>query len=169
MRLGVVSDIHDHIDNLRRVLERLRDAEVLLCCGDLCAPFMVEELAHGFGGPVHVVFGNNDGDRFRIARAARDFDQLHLWGEFAELPAEDLGGTSVALHHFPEIGRALTASGAYDLVCWGHSHTWEVRRNGETLGLNPGEVMGRLGPPTFAVYDTSTGAVERGTIAEEDP
>lgn len=164
MRLGIVSDIHDHIENLRRALERLRDVDALLCCGDLCAPFMVEELAGGFRGPIHVVFGNNDGDRFRIGRAAREFDDVHLWGEFAELPAGQLDGTSVALHHFPEVGRALTASGVYDLVCWGHSHEWEVERAGESLGLNPGEIMGRLGPPTFAVYDTATGEVGRGGI-----
>lgn len=167
MRLGIISDIHDHIDNLRPALQRLQDVEALLCCGDLCAPFMVEELAEGFGGPVHVVFGNNDGDRFRIARAARAFDDVHLWGEFAELPPERMDGTSVALHHFPEVGRALTASGVYDLVCWGHSHEWEVVREGGAVGLNPGEIMGRLGPPTFAVYDTATGEVERSTVGAD--
>lgn len=30
-----------------------------------------------------------------------------------------------------------------------------------TVALYPGEIMGRLGPPTFAVYDNGTGDVER--------
>lgn len=118
MRLAILSDIHDHVTELRSALAELASAggaDRLLCCGDLCAPFMVEELVDGFAGPVHVVFGNNDGDRYRITRAA---------------------------------------AGRHDLVCYGHSHEWEQGRHGDTLALNPGEIMGRLGPPTFAVYDT---------------
>lgn len=73
---------------------------------------MVDELTEGFSGPIHVVFGNNDGDR-------------------------------------------------HDLVCWGHTHEWWLERYGDTVGLNPGEIMGRLGPTGFAVYETSTAEVER--------
>lgn len=161
MRIAILSDIHDHIDNLRAALSGVDGADLLLCCGDLCSPFMVDELADGFDGPVHVVFGNNDGDQFRITRAADARESVTLWGEFAELPAERAGGTSVALHHFPEVGRALAESGRYDLVCYGHSHEWETERLGETLAVNPGEIMGRLGVPTFGVYDTESRRVER--------
>ena len=164
MRLAILSDIHDHIAELRAALKALASdggADRLLCCGDLCAPFMVEELLEGFPGPVHVVFGNNDGDRFCITRAAASRDRFHLHGEFGELGGQTVDGTRVALHHFPEVGRAVAAAGRHDLVCFGHSHEWELERHGETVALNPGEIMGRLGPPTFATYDTETGHVER--------
>lgn len=161
MKIAVVSDIHDHIHNLRAVLERLEAADLLLCPGDLCAPFMVDELADGFDGPAHVVFGNNDGDTYRIARAARDRDAVTLHGEFGTLPAEEAGGLRVALHHFPEVGRGLADGGAFDLVCFGHSHEWEVGRQGSTLYVNPGEVMGRLGSVTAAMVDTGSGDVDR--------
>jgi putative phosphoesterase len=161
VRIGILSDIHDHIGRLREALDRLEGADTLLCCGDLCAPFMVDELADGFDGPVHVVFGNNDGDRFRITRAADGRGNLTLWGETAEIPADRTDGTRVALHHFPTVGRRLAESGAYDLVCWGHTHEWDVVREGDTLGVNPGEIMGRLGPTTFAAYETGTGELER--------
>lgn len=162
MRFGILSDIHDHIGQLRGALDRLDGrADVLLCCGDLCAPFMVDELADGFRGPIHVVFGNNDGDQYRITRAARARDRVELWGELAEIPPEAAGGTRVALHHFPRVGRALAATDRYDLVCWGHTHEWEAERIGGTLALNPGEIMGRLGPSTFALLDTDVGELER--------
>lgn len=161
MRIAVVSDIHDHIHNLRAVLERLAEAELLLCPGDLCAPFIVDELADGFDGPVHVVFGNNDGDTYRIAGAADERESVTLHGEFGALSPEEAGGARVALHHFPEVGRPLADGGGFDLVCFGHSHEWEAGREGETLYVNPGEVMGRLGPVTAALVDPATDEVER--------
>lgn len=161
MRVLVLSDIHDHLDRLRKALERAGDADALLCCGDLCAPFVVDALAEGFGGPIHIVFGNNDGDPFRIARAADRHGHVTLWGEFAELPPAEFDGRRIALHHFPEVGRGLAESGSYDLVCYGHSHEWEHERHGDTLALNPGEIMGRKGPSTWATYDTETGRAER--------
>ncbi len=165
MKIAVVSDIHDHIRNLRAILERVESAELLLCPGDLCAPFMVDELADGFGGPVHVVFGNNDGDTYRIAGAADDRDSVTLHGEFGTLPSEETGGTRVAVHHFAEVGRRLSESGAFDLVCFGHTHEWESGREGETLYVNPGEVMGRLGPVTAALVDTDSGEIDRLEVA----
>lgn len=161
MKIAVVSDIHDHIHNLRAVLDRLEAAELLLCPGDLCAPFMVDELADGFDGPVHVVFGNNDGDAHRITRAADGRESVTLHGEFGRLAPEESGGDRVALHHFPEVGRSLADGDRFDLVCFGHTHEWEVGRAGSTLFVNPGEVMGRLGPPTAALVDTGAGEVER--------
>ena len=60
MKIAILSDIHDNIVALRAALERARGAETVLCCGDLCSPFVVPELGNGFSGPVHVVFGNNE-------------------------------------------------------------------------------------------------------------
>lgn len=168
MRIAILSDIHDHISTLRAALAQAREAgaEALLCCGDLCAPFMVDELADGFPGPIHLVFGNNDGDRFRITRAADAREGVTLWGEFAAVPPEELDGTRAALHHFPEVGREVAAGGRFDLVCYGHSHEWELERTGDCVAVNPGEIMGRLGPPTFALYDAETGDVNRHEVHE---
>ena len=62
--------------------------------------------------------------------------------------------------HYPEMGRALARGGTYDLVCHGHSHERVVEQAGKTLRVNPGEVMGRFGLSTYAVYDTVTGQAE---------
>jgi len=45
-------------------------------------------------------------------------------------------------------------------VCFGHSHEQVLEQEERTLLLNPGEVMGRLGPSTYALYDTETGQAE---------
>lgn len=164
MRIAVLSDIHDHQRQLATALARCDDAETLICCGDLCSPFIVTQLAEGFTGPIHIVFGNNDGDLFRIGEHARRFPHVTLHGEFAQI---DLGGQRVAVQHFPEIARAVAASGLYDVVCYGHDHRYAVDRVGNTLAINPGAIMGGAVPSTFVVYDTSTGEACRHDVNDE--
>ncbi len=155
MKLAILSDIHDHLANLRLALVHAQEAEALLCCGDLCSPFIIKELGERFTrGEIHVVFGNNDADLFRITAKAAEYGHLHLHGEFAEL---ELGGQRFALNHFDNLGRALAQGGRYDIVCFGHNHRYEVSQVGPTLLINPGEIMGELtGQATFVLYDTET-------------
>lgn len=157
MRLAVVSDIHDNVWTLQAALQWLREVDALIFCGDFCSPFIMERLATGFHGPIHCVFGNNDGDLFRITTTAARFAHVKLWGAFADLPAELMEGKRIAVTHYPEIAHAVAASGIYDLVCYGHTHKLERGRVGRTLTINPGELMGGLtGLATFVVYDTTT-------------
>jgi putative phosphoesterase len=156
MKIAILSDIHDNIWKLETLLSEL-EADALIFCGDFCAPFTLAQIGEGFAGPVHVVFGNNDGDQFLLARVAAKFDQVRLHGDFCEL---EMDGRQVAVTHYPEIGRALARGSVYDLVCHGHSHERVVEQVGRTLRINPGEVMGRFGLSTYAVYDTATGLAE---------
>jgi putative phosphoesterase len=159
MKIAITSDVHDNLSMLRKALEYCQQAEALICCGDLCSPFVIKEFGQGFAKPVHIVFGNNDGDRFRIASAAAQFSQVHLHGEYVEL---DLDGKTFAVNHFDTIGRAIAKGEKYDVVCFGHNHRFESTPVGRTLLVNPGEIYGGLsGHSTFAVYDTGTGDVER--------
>lgn len=155
MKLGIIADIHDHLDNLGRALATLHDdgAERLLCAGDLCAPFIVPQLAEAFAGPIDVVLGNNDGDALLISRQAAQFDDVTLHGPFADLTVDD---RRVFLVHYPELAYPIAASGWYDLVCFGHNHTAEIRQDGPTVLVNPGETMGRFGRVSVAIYDTSS-------------
>ena len=153
MRIAILSDIHDNIWMLQSLLAGL-EADALLFCGDFCAPFTLAQIAEGFSGPVHVVFGNNDGDKLLLSQVAGRFSHVTWHGDMAEL---ELDGCRVAVVHYPRMGRALAKSGDYDLVCYGHNHKSAVEQVGSTLLVNPGEVMGRLGRSTFAVYDTATG------------
>ncbi len=161
MRIGVISDVHDNIWALEKVLVGLRDCDAALCLGDLCAPFTITAIAEGFQGPVHLVWGNNDGDKLLIARNADKAGNVTLHGEFAEL---EFDGRRVAITHYPHLARALAAGEQYDLVCYGHNHECNAAWMGRTLLLNPGEVMGRLGVRSYAVYDTQRGDAEIRTV-----
>ena len=157
MKIAVCSDIHDNIWALGRALPLMRGAGALICCGDLCAPFTLVQLAEGFSGPIHVVWGNNDGDKWLLTKQASRFPQVVLHGELAELTLE---GLHIAVTHYPQIAHGLARSGKYGLVCYGHDHL----AHDETLGgcrlLNPGELMGRLGPSRLVLFDTDGGSVQ---------
>ena len=154
MQIAVLSDIHDNIWNLEIALDLLDGTDVLVCCGDLCAPFSLAQMQDSFLGPIHVVLGNNDGDPLLLAEIAAQRNNVHLYQASVEL---ELGSRKIAAAHYPEIGRALAAAGQYDAVFSGHTHRPGTQHVGATLWANPGEVMGRFGKPSIGLYDTSTG------------
>jgi putative phosphoesterase len=169
MRIAIVSDIHDNVWNLSKALTIAAECERMVCCGDLCSPFVIDQLARGFSGEIHIVTGNNDADMFRItSKAAMKYSAtIRLRGEFFEA---EWDRRLIAAQHFDNIALAIAESGRYDAVFYGHNHAFDVRRIGRTLAVNPGSVMGAQFDsegrrvdviPTMAVYDTSTGEAER--------
>jgi uncharacterized protein len=104
---------------------------------------------------VHCVFGNID-DRYLTTLKAAQY-KINLYGEFAELGMEK---RKIAVVHLPMFAQALAGSGKYDAVFYGHTHKAEKKRIGKSLLLNPGEIMGRLGKPSIAIYDTEKNDAE---------
>jgi uncharacterized protein len=159
MKIAILSDIHDNIWTLRSALTGIQDADVMIYCGDLCSPFMVPLLAENFPNPIYFVYGNNDGDLFRITRNASRFSRFHIEGE---LFLAEMEGKKVAVNHYDNIALEIAHSGVYDLVCFGHNHRFQIERFGKTMAINPGTLMGyspldqKEVPPTFVVYDTLT-------------
>jgi putative phosphoesterase len=147
----VLSDSHDNIWRLDEALPYMKAADAVIHCGDIVAPFMVRRMGKALDGiALHIVWGNNDGDKFFIAKIASAFPNITLHGEMAEL---DLQGIAVAVNHFPHIARGLARSGQYGMVCHGHDHTAHEEWVGDCLLLNPGELMGLKGRSTLAVVE----------------
>lgn len=154
MILAVMSDTHDHIWNVRKALEFIRErgAEAVIHCGDFIAPFMLKELDQAHI-PVHGVFGNNDGDQYLLTKLSMtEFSHITLYGLMGELTLADF---RVAFTHYRAVADGLAASKQFDLVCFGHSHEAFHEKVGNTDLLNPGEVMGKDGSPGFYMVDTS--------------
>ncbi len=159
MKIAVISDTHDNLEKINASISVIKQADVVLHCGDLCSPFVIKRLGEQLEGiPIHVVWGNNEGDPFMISKVAANFENVYLHGELAEL---DLGGMRIAVNHYPRIAQGLARSGLYDLVCYGHDHTANSEIiDGCTL-LNPGEILGMNGPSTLAIFDTESREVEQ--------
>lgn len=156
MRIAILSDIHDHIWNLEKVLTRedVQETGALIFCGDFCAPFTLKQIADSFAGPVHAIFGNNDGDKFLLSKVAQGAKNVTLYDEMGEVEYE---GVRLAFVHYTRLGRYLAASGHFAAVFSGHTHEAGQETIGKTLWANPGEIMGRFGSPSYGIYDTETG------------
>jgi putative phosphoesterase len=158
MKLAVLSDSHDNIWKLDQAMPHLASCGAVIHCGDIISPFMLRRLGEGLGEiPLHVVWGNNDGDRFLLRQVASGFSAIQLHGELAEISYE---GVAIAANHYPLIADGLARSGKYGLVCYGHDHTAHESRLGKCLLLNPGELMGLNGRSSLAIVDLPALTVE---------
>lgn len=158
MKIGVLSDSHDNIWNLDRALPELAKMDTVIHCGDLIAPFVMRRLGEGLPEiPVHIVWGNNDGDLHLLTKVAAAYPQIELHGQLGQFTADDW---QVAVSHYPEIAQDMAATGKYQLVCYGHDHKANHEIVGETILLNPGEIMGMNGRSSWASVDSWSGAVE---------
>ncbi len=156
MRIGIVSDTHDHLGHLRRALALLTEkgAELVLHAGDFVSPFVAEPFREA-GLRVIGVFGNNDGDKLFLRERFSQVGELHFGPHEMEL-----SGRKIVLMHEPRALEALATSGRYDLVVYGHTHRPEVR-TGLPCVVNPGELGGWLtGRATCALVDLETLQVE---------
>ena len=92
MRLGILSDTHDELARTRLAVDLLRDAgaEVLIHCGDLASPPIVQALAVL---PCWFVFGNHDADTVPMLQiAAAEYGPVSLgWGGVVELGGRRVG------------------------------------------------------------------------------
>ena len=127
--VGVISDTHGLIRP--EALHRLWDSDVIVHCGDVGAPAVLDALRTI--APVHAVRGNND---------------KGFWA--SELPTDDI--VEVGTHHLYIIHdlAELTlepAAAGFAAVLSGHSHRPHVEARKGVLFVNPGSA----GPRRFSL------------------
>jgi len=160
MIIAVMSDSHDNIWNLRNALAiiKKKNAEMIIHCGDFIAPFTLEELDQS-GIPVHGVFGNNDGDKYLLTKfSLTSLTNITLYDPVGLVETD---GFKIGFTHHGIVGEGLASGGKFNLVCFGHSHKYFFKKIGRTILLNPGEIMGKDGHPSFCLVDTDTVNVEK--------
>jgi len=149
MRIGIVSDTHDHVRRAGRAVDRLIEAgaEALIHCGDLTGPEVVRRCAEAL--PAYFVFGNNDADEAALRRAMDEAGAACL-GRGGEVR---LGDRRLAVTHGDSVWelRRLAASGP-DYLFSGHTHVPDDRRAGPTRWVNPG-ALHRAATYTVALLD----------------
>ncbi|MBC7328334.1 metallophosphoesterase [bacterium] len=152
MKIGIMSDSHDHLDNIKKAVELFKreGVEYVVHCGDFVAPFTLPILSQ-LGVPFLGVFGNNDGERLLLRERAREFGEIKVQPAFLEL-----AGKKLVVMHEPTLQTPLARSGEFDVVLVGHTHKAEIIED-KCLIINPGETCGWLtGKATVAILDLET-------------
>lgn len=166
MRVGVFSDTHDHLDNIRRVVSLFnsRQCEYVLFAGDLVSTFAVPPLRQ-LNCPLLGCYGDNEGNKLGLQGGMR------VIGELCEAPAayQLTDGTRVVIVHMER--QLVDYSGEFDIAVVGHTHKPLVRTDEQgRLFINPGEASGwTYGRPTAALLETSTMSVEIVPIDASSP
>ena len=157
MRIGLLSDTHDHLDHIATAVRRFEDMGVGLVChaGDFVSPFALRSL-RDLSCRVVAVLGDNDGNPLGLAAG------FMVLGRIVNPPhpfrADDL---DCLVMHRPDGLESLVRSQDYDLIVYGHTHRAEIRREGRTTVINPGEGSGwTSGRATAAWFDTVSREVE---------
>lgn len=159
MKIGVLSDTHNHLRETRRALDLLvqHGAQHLVHCGDvgedvidlLAATFMEHDIRS------HVAIGNCDGRHDDLCFAPQPAGvERGLSPEFT------LAGKMCIVLHGDNSTRLeiVTQSGQFDYVFTGHTHQPLNRQVGRTRVLNPGSpVRPRGGPPTVLLLNLENG------------
>ena len=163
MKIGVISDTHDNLGNIRKAVAAFADrgVEVLLHGGDFCSPFTLAEFKPltDKGVTMHAVFGNNDGDKLLLAQRG---EGICSFKDGALVLV--VGGKRVVLMHYPDVAEDLFRGGTFDLVIFGHNHKAAIQGASKKL-LNPGSCAGYLADrATVALVDTADMSAELITL-----
>jgi putative phosphoesterase len=163
MKIGIFSDVHDNIDNLKKAQKVFEEngIEMAIFCGDLVSPFTLKFLSE-WKWEVKAVFGNNEGDKWGFARRFNKYDLSNIEypksGIFWEFEKE---GKRFGVFHgnSEEVVKIMIEGAKYDVVCTGHDHEPKIKKINNLLWINPGSVTGISENPdikngTVAIYDS---------------
>jgi uncharacterized protein len=155
MKIGLISDTHDNMQNIRKAVSLFSNKNVSLVihAGDIVSPEAVEAFQ---GVKLIAVLGNND---LEINGLTNAFDRIggQLKGEFCEMEHDDL---FFAIYHGTNSRKKelLIRSGRYNVVVCGHTHKVQYKKFGITLVINPGTANGWFFGynATAAIFDTQS-------------
>ncbi len=149
MKIGIISDTHDHHQNVLKAIEIFNASavEFVLHAGDMVSPFTARAFGKVTGAKLITVFGNCDGEKEYLKTTIEQ-----IGGEnFEKIYKGQIAGRKIFMTHKPDIIDRAIDSGAYDLIIYGHTHKQDIRKVGKTLIINPGEATDWITGESFVV------------------
>ncbi len=151
MKLGFFADTHDNLPMIKKAIDFFNKEEVdlVLHLGDFVSPFFLKGL-NDLRSKLVAIFGNNDGDKLMLAKrfCEKGYDL------FSPPHTLEMDTQKILMLHEPFELKALSKSGEYRIIAYAHTHIPEIKRERETLIINPGECGGWLyGRSTIACAD----------------
>ena len=157
MRIGVVSDTHNNLNNVAKIVELFNGAGVerVIHTGDITQAKTLDLFAH-LQAPLYGVYGNNDQEREGLVRAADAYNF-----EFQDPPFEFTWfERRIVVVHDP-LEFEGTLADHHELALHGHTHLYRCEQTADQLIFNPGECAGHmLGYNAIGVVDLSDLQIE---------
>lgn len=152
MKIGIMSDSHDHRPNIQKALEIFKEkgVEVIIHAGDLISPFCVK-MFEEFKGKFYLCAGNNLGDTEVISNMMKEVGFFYEdIGEF------EIEGKTFALYHGTDelkLNSLIYSKLPYDYVITGHTHKKLLKKVEKKVIINPGETFDLYEDPTVAILN----------------
>jgi putative phosphoesterase len=173
--IGIMADSHDNVRSIKLAVSLFKEAgcNLVIHAGDFVAPFAARELAN-LSCPVKAVFGNCDGEKKGLEKVFHSFGEIkkapfvfcheNLNFLVTHIPAARRSYPHLVTH-IPAARRSYPHSEKHDVIIFAHTHKPEVRREKNTLLINPGEAGGWVsGKSTVALLDPTNLSVDIITL-----
>lgn len=160
MKYLILSDIHGSRPRLEQALKFYTEqqCDYLIILGDILNYGPRNSIPEGIDAKGIVALLNPLADKIVAVRGNCDaeVDQMLLHFPMMETNALLIDeGHRILLTHGHVYNRQNLPSGRFDVVMSGHTHLWELEREGGTLFLNTGSITFPKGgnPPTLAIME----------------
>ena len=153
MKILIVSDTHRNEDNLIEVLEKEKNLDFLIHCGDVEGA--EDEIEHYAGCKTVFVAGNNDFFSRLPREAELQVEGMKVWVTH---------GHNYYVNANPEYIRKEARIRNIDVVLYGHTHRPVIEKTEDLIVINPGSLTyprqeGRR--PSYAVLELVERDVQR--------
>ena len=142
MIVGVVSDTHNNIKNIKKIIYLFNDKQVdlVIHTGDISKASTLEIFSN-LNSPLVGVFGNNDRNEEGLKEVCEEYNF-----NFQEPPLSlTLENKKVAVFHEPELIEGYIKDHQdIDLILHGHTHRYKEEIADDIIYFNPGESAGSM-------------------------
>ena len=157
MRIGIVSDTHNNLKSVKRIVEIFNDARVerVIHTGDITQPKTLDAFSD-LTMPLYGIFGNNDLELVSLN------ESISKWGyHFVHPPMTDtwFDKRLIVVHDPRDLEEHDLDQ--FDLALHGHTHRYRLEKKNATTIFNPGECAGHMvGYNAVGVLDLNSMAIE---------
>ncbi len=152
MLIAIIADIHDNLINLNKFLSWSKKNKIkkIICAGDLTNGETLSVLGKKFKNSIYLVKGNIE---LYEEKELKKFKNINYFGKTGRFKID---GQVIGLCHEAHFIDKVLHTGHCNIIFYGHNHKpWIEEIDGFKI-VNPGELGGMWGKPTFAVWETTS-------------
>lgn len=161
MKLAIISDTHDNIQNLEKFLSFCKKEKIkkIIHCGDICKIEIIKKLEE-LKGKVYFSLGNAD---LKEEIKNESFQDAKIFEDFGEIEIDNL---RIAFCHKISLAKKISQEKKHDFIFYGHTHKPWIEKRGNSILVNPGNLSGIFYKSTFAILDTKKKEVSLKILEE---